>query len=643
MMNTKNIPIEQEGLKLVYTDNEGKVKEFHLNKSKMIIGRSENCDIVIPHKNLSHYHAFLTVDSNLNCLIIDLKSENGLFINDSKMTQGFFTQGDRLKLGTFEFHVESLFSKESIAIVDTQSEIISGEGFNDDIDFDEDQSYLNLPMIDGEYCNIEFQDTKNSFITGDPLTNIISINELITSKDDELYDQEKDIKEIIKAEFNDMAISVNIFSNESLISSDTYPITNGKISFSGKAKKNDRIHINFFSKKESFEVIDVADGKINVKDFGEYQLRSVPLDDSLPPLFSNNGTLELTNQYGVILEYKTITIFLKLIPMPPELRNAPFWERDPEFYKKVGGFLSLGLLFFLTSFFVNLEEPKKEEVTIIYKRPKAFKEAPLLNAKTAEVKMDNPENLKPNKVKTQKTNQVAKKSKVEPQTKKKTNLNKNKVAKKAKRKSNVKIKKSIAKVKTYKLNMKSSLNNLFAKTGDLSKVKVNNTNNSDSPIKATNIGSTGDVNLKKGSLNSFSGTVGKKGLVGSIAASGAKGLVDRKGVASSFIETKTVVLGSIDPELLRKILRKYLPQFRHCYQQELEFNSEKIQGVVDLDFRISENGKVSRADVKSKNRSFSKSGTECMGRVLSMIQFPKPKGGGVVDVRQPLNFYSEQS
>jgi hypothetical protein len=39
---------------------------------------------------------------------------------------------------------------------------------------------------------------------------------------------------------------------------------------------------------------------------------------------------------------------------------------------------------------------------------------------------------------------------------------------------------------------------------------------------------------------------------------------------------------------------------------------------------------------------FSNQGHECMSLVLSRIEFPKPKGGGLVDVVQPLNFLSEQ-
>ena len=98
----------------------------------------------------------------------------------------------------------------------------------------------------------------------------------------------------------------------------------------------------------------------------------------------------------------------------------------------------------------------------------------------------------------------------------------------------------------------------------------------------------------------------------------------------------------MDPELLRKILQEYLPQFRHCYQQELAYNADDIQGIVDLNFEISPAGKVSKIDIKTKDSRFSKRGVDCMGKVLSIINFPKPKGGGRVAVRQPLSFFSEK-
>jgi hypothetical protein len=74
---------------------------------------------------------------------------------------------------------------------------------------------------------------------------------------------------------------------------------------------------------------------------------------------------------------------------------------------------------------------------------------------------------------------------------------------------------------------------------------------------------------------------------------------------------------------------------------EIIKNSEKIKGVIDLNFSINASGRVGKMDIKAKDARFSRNGIDCMGQVLGIIEFPKPKGGGIVDVRQPLNFFAE--
>jgi hypothetical protein len=156
-----------------------------------------------------------------------------------------------------------------------------------------------------------------------------------------------------------------------------------------------------------------------------------------------------------------------------------------------------------------------------------------------------------------------------------------------------------------------------------------------------NSGSADDGKLVAGAdigVSKFNGSDKKGSGSGSY---GSRGLANKAGFDSSYLEPKTVVLGSMDPELLRKILREYIPQFRHCYNQELVGKSEKIKGVIDLNFTISANGRVAKHSIRAKDARFSQSGIGCMGKVLGLIEFPKPKGGGVVDVRQPLNFFAE--
>lgn len=153
---------------------------------------------------------------------------------------------------------------------------------------------------------------------------------------------------------------------------------------------------------------------------------------------------------------------------------------------------------------------------------------------------------------------------------------------------------------------------------------------------------TGDYRAPAG-IGDGSGLGGKDAVGNYDRSTSTKGLANKKGIDTAFVQADTVVMGSIEPEVLRKILQEYLPQFKFCYQQELQEHSEKIKGIVDLNFRIEGDGKVSTVNIKTAQTQFSPKGISCMSNILRIIDFPKPKGGGLVDVRQPLNFFSEST
>lgn len=97
----------------------------------------------------------------------------------------------------------------------------------------------------------------------------------------------------------------------------------------------------------------------------------------------------------------------------------------------------------------------------------------------------------------------------------------------------------------------------------------------------------------------------------------------------------------MDPDIIRQILRENIPQFRYCYQKELDrYPGKKIADVIPLSFTIGASGHVSRAGVSGRSR-LSASVKKCVVNVLRGIQFPSPRGGGTVDVKQPMNFYPE--
>jgi outer membrane biosynthesis protein TonB len=94
----------------------------------------------------------------------------------------------------------------------------------------------------------------------------------------------------------------------------------------------------------------------------------------------------------------------------------------------------------------------------------------------------------------------------------------------------------------------------------------------------------------------------------------------------------------MDPDVIRRILREHIPQFRYCYQKELDRKAGRdVSGTIGLIFTIGASGSVSKAGV-DQTSGLPGNVKKCVVRVLKGIRFPRPLGGGKVDVKQPFNF-----
>lgn len=123
---------------------------------------------------------------------------------------------------------------------------------------------------------------------------------------------------------------------------------------------------------------------------------------------------------------------------------------------------------------------------------------------------------------------------------------------------------------------------------------------------------------------------------------GTGGLSNKSNSDTAYSKGKrdTKEIDAIDPNLIIKIMREYIPQFRYCYQKEL-VSSSNAAGAFDLLFKINQDGKGFNVNLKSDSYKFSAVATDCISKVVSIIPFPQPRGGAIVDVIQPLNFVSE--
>lgn len=131
------------------------------------------------------------------------------------------------------------------------------------------------------------------------------------------------------------------------------------------------------------------------------------------------------------------------------------------------------------------------------------------------------------------------------------------------------------------------------------------------------------------------GTKGRGGGTGGYG-SGVGVLGGKKDVDIGIAPADPTVVGSLDKELIRQVIKRNIGQIRYCYESELT-RSPKLGGKVSIKFVISASGAVAQSSVADSSMGNATVETCVAGRVRTWV-FPKPKGGGVVIVTYPFVF-----
>jgi hypothetical protein len=133
------------------------------------------------------------------------------------------------------------------------------------------------------------------------------------------------------------------------------------------------------------------------------------------------------------------------------------------------------------------------------------------------------------------------------------------------------------------------------------------------------------------------GGVGTKGRGGGLGGygSGAGGL-GRKGERDVNISSGNAqVMGSIDKELVRKVIQEHAAQIRYCYEQQLALNP-KLSGKVSIKWIINADGSAAGAQVDGASTTLQDAKVhQCMMARIVSWEFPKPKGGGMAVITYP--------
>lgn len=97
-----------------------------------------------------------------------------------------------------------------------------------------------------------------------------------------------------------------------------------------------------------------------------------------------------------------------------------------------------------------------------------------------------------------------------------------------------------------------------------------------------------------------------------------------------------IILGALDRSLIDEVIKRHMNAIRYCYQRELT-KSPSLGGKIVIKFVIAKDGSVSSANVKTTTMNNSAVESCVSGRFMRM-QFPQPKGGGIVIVSYPFLF-----
>jgi hypothetical protein len=576
---------------------------LEIDKKKLLVGSAESADIRIPDGSISSYHAFIYLKGIDGFMVKDLYSEAGIFVNGKRVEESFVTAGDVITFGTVSFGVESsdvevpLFNPDDT--ISPASELLSHF---------ELPSKEGLVFIDGEYCDIQFDDSSFSPLTVLPESHFQG----------DYVELEQTIEPLnIAHNVKTKKLEVIGYMNGMMMDISYFDLKDGDYSLNPlKSSKRD-IPFHTMAKTKIFTIKN-----------GE--LRFYAQDSLVPSLPWDNINLSAP----IFLTKGTEQISLRFVDKAVKWHGLPLFQREREFYQQAGKVFATVFLPMLLLLLVTIPRPETEEesVAVVYKIPEQMKK-PTEAVEKSEVKAEEV---------TAKTENSGHKENQQNPTKVEfaaASQQQKVAAKSAAPMAAPSAPVLTTPVKAYEFKSSVSMNSLV---GEAPKINTNGPASKASVSDASfNAGSADDGALVAGAdigVSKFNGSDKKGSGAGSY---GSRGLASKAGFDSSYLEPKTVVLGSMDPELLRKILREYIPQFRHCYQQELIGHSDKVKGIIDLNFTINPEGRVVGHNIRAKDARFSNKGIGCMGQVLSLIDFPKPKGGGVVDVKQPLNFFAE--
>lgn len=652
------------------TSSTSKVAGGVFPPGRILMGRTESCDLIVNAEAVSAVHAVLEI-FNDRAIIYDMNSTNGTYVNDDKVIVKEMRPGDTFRLADVEFTFIPYTFKESLPPVLETLEPEHGAA-----------SVKHSPGIP----EVPKQLPKVAPVVSDVLPSIVYplASDPRAEYSEYIFEDKDDLYPIFKYGTVKQAVEVIILFKDKVFSVDYLPEGKSVYSITGLQSSAHEIEFPYLRKEEKLPFVEIKGTQITVHTLPGFSI--FYLSDSKKDSGHQSANIDLSGKDLIRLHKGDLQIFVRNVQAPPEVLAAPILKRDPEFRK----YLLLFLVFvIMVSVGINLvpipEDVKEEELaperlaTILYKQPliqpkKNTPPAPVVSPKPKKVAVKPkapdikvPDVPKPDVVSTKDQTKKPDPGSVSAAEKKVVKQGTEPIKKPSKQAAapapalgtstkGQTAKKPVAyspvnaktqgHVEVYRSSdFASTVNTMVAKGGSLSGAQTSLSGSQGSGSSA-DLGISTGVATGTGAVKTAGIQTNQGSLVGATTGTlekskGAEGLSSKKTIYTAGVPTETVVLGSMDPDIIRRILLDHISQFRYCYQREIDKTGAEAGGVIKLNFTIGASGHVAGAGVEGA-AGVPTEVKKCVISVLKAITFPEPLGGGKVEVKQPMNFYPKK-
>jgi hypothetical protein len=151
-------------------------------------------------------------------------------------------------------------------------------------------------------------------------------------------------------------------------------------------------------------------------------------------------------------------------------------------------------------------------------------------------------------------------------------------------------------------------------------------------------GGTGESTLGTGILNTIGST--GRGPSGDSGYGRHVGLLTRgrRTIVPEVVSGVLTVRGSLDKEIIRRVVHQHINEVKFCYEQELA-RKPALAGRISVQFAISPVGQVITSVMQSTSMDDAHV-ENCVVNAVRRWEFPKPLGGGIAIVLYPFSFTS---